>query len=40
LVLFVEKRVDNTGIIGNKSNNSLIAQGGRKIAKIVGVNIA
>jgi len=40
LVLFVEKRVDNTGIIGNKSNNSLIAQGGRKIAKIVGVDIA
>lgn len=40
LVLFVEKRVDNTGIIGNRSNNSLIAQGGRKIAKIVGVDIA
>ncbi len=40
LVLFVEKRVDNIGIIGNRSNNSLIAQGGRKIAKIVGVDIA
>lgn len=40
LVLFVEKRVDNIGIIGNRNNNSLIAQGGRKIAKIVGVDIA
>lgn len=40
LVLFVEKRIDNRGIIGNKNNNSLIAQGGRKIAKIVGVDIA
>ena len=39
-VLFVEKRIDNRGIIGNRSNNSLIAQGGRKIAKIVGVDVA
>lgn len=40
VVLFVEKRVDNRGVIGNKNNNSLIAQGGRKIAGLVGVDIA
>lgn len=39
VVLFVERRVDNRGIIGNNSNNSLVSQGGRKIAKIVGVDI-
>jgi lysozyme family protein len=40
IVLFVEKRVNNIGIIGNNTNNSLISQGGRKIADIVGVNIS
>jgi hypothetical protein len=32
--LMVSKRLDNTGVIGNKSNNGLIAQGGGKIAKL------
>lgn len=35
---FVKRRISNAGIIGNKSNNSLIAQGGKKIAKILGVS--
>jgi len=35
---FVKRRISNNGIIGNKSNNSLIAQGGKKIAKILGVS--
>jgi hypothetical protein len=35
--IFVQRRVDNTGIIGNKKNNSLIAQGGGKISKILGI---
>jgi hypothetical protein len=39
-VLFVERRVDNRGIIGNRNNNELIAKTGRKIAKLVGVDIA
>jgi hypothetical protein len=34
--LMVAKRLDNTGVIGNRSNNGLIAQGGEKIAKILG----
>jgi hypothetical protein len=36
--LFVAKRINNTGILGKKqiSNNFLIAQGGRKIAKNLG----
>ena len=37
VVLFVKLRLDNRGIVGNKSNNSLIKQGGEKIAKLVGV---
>ena len=39
-ILFVGKRIDNTGVVGNIHNNSLIAQTGRKIAKFVGVDIA
>jgi hypothetical protein len=34
--LMVAKRLDNTGVIGNKSNNGLIAQGGGKISKLFG----
>jgi len=37
--IFVQRRVDNTGVIGNKSNNSLIAQGGRKISKALGIPV-
>lgn len=33
-------RKDNTGIIGNRSNNSLIAQGAGKYAKVVGIQLA
>lgn len=39
VILCVKRRINNTGIVGNKSNNSLIAQGGRKIANIVGVQV-
>ena len=35
---FVKRRISNNGIVGNKTNNSLIAQGGKKIAKILGVS--
>lgn len=35
---FVKRRISNAGVIGNKSNNSLIAQGGKKIAKLLGVS--
>jgi hypothetical protein len=34
--LFTAKRLNNVGVIGNKSNNSLIAQNGKKIAKNLG----
>ena len=34
--IFVAKRIDNRGIIGNSKNNSLIAQNGVKIAKNLG----
>jgi hypothetical protein len=34
--LMVAKRLDNTGVIGNRKNNGLIAQGGEKIAKLFG----
>lgn len=40
VVLFVERRIDNTGIIGRNRNNSLISQGGKKIASLVGVDVA
>jgi hypothetical protein len=35
--LFVRLRKNNIGIIGNSKNNSLIAQGGDKISKIIGL---
>ena len=35
--LFIRKRTNNVGVIGNKKNNSLIAQGGKTISQIVGV---
>ena len=35
--LFVRRRIDNTGIVKNKSNNVLIATSGTKISKLVGL---
>jgi hypothetical protein len=35
--LMVSKRIDNSGVLSSKSgNNKLIAQGGAKIAKVLG----
>jgi hypothetical protein len=35
--LFVRRRINNVGVIKNKKNNSLIAQGGQKISQITGL---
>lgn len=35
--LFVRRRSNNTGIIGNRSNNVLIAASGEKISSLVGL---